>query len=126
MARKPCHTPGCTRLTSTGAHCPEHQRQRDQRNNQRLHAKQQAHGRDTAQWRRTREARLIADEYRCQDCHTPIGLTVHLDPRLNGDHTQATIDTTITLCRSCHGKRDGGRSHEAIRLADLEGQTRFA
>jgi 5-methylcytosine-specific restriction endonuclease McrA len=75
----------------------------------RRQAKGKAHGRKRAAWRRLRLEVLQRDRYRCRACgqgwqHGQ--LTVHLDPRLRGDHSRARPRDCITLCISCHGTVD--------------------
>jgi 5-methylcytosine-specific restriction endonuclease McrA len=84
-----------------------------QREDARRHAKERAQGRTTAAWRRLRQAALQRDGYRCRRCGRQTGLTAHLDRRLAGDHTRATLDDITTLCRSCHGSTDAPRSRTA-------------
>lgn len=101
-----CPASGC-HTTTQGGHCPEHRTA----DNRRRHAKQQAHGRNTAAWRRLRAARIALDDHRCTRCHTTRDLTVHLRPTLNGQHDLATIHDVTTLCRHCHGTTDAPRSN---------------
>ena len=102
MTARPCIDCG---TPTNGTRCPAHQRDADARR----HAKQQAHGRDTARWRQLRVLVLNRDRHRCQRCGKP-GNTVHLDPRLKGNHTLATPNHCVTLCRSCHGVLDAPRA----------------
>jgi hypothetical protein len=107
--------PTCSRMHSgPAAHCPTHETERRRIDNVRLAAKATAHGRRTKHWVTLRAQRLELDAHTCQRCHgTECGnknMTVHLDPRLGGDHSAATIDDVTSLGRYCHGIVDGGRS----------------
>jgi 5-methylcytosine-specific restriction endonuclease McrA len=95
------------------AHCPSCQTVHDRRHNARSNAKSKAQGRTTQQWRRVRLMVLERDGYTCQRCgaqpHSS-QLHAHLDPRLNGNHWNATLADCTTLCRSCHGTVDAPRA----------------
>ena len=71
-------------------------------------ARRRAHKRNTAAWKRL-AAVVKARDGCCLDCGTTHDLTVHLHPDLAGQHDLATPDDCLTLCRSCHGAREGGR-----------------
>jgi 5-methylcytosine-specific restriction endonuclease McrA len=101
-----CAAAGCRAVVTSRGRCPEHRRQAEA---QKL-AKRQLHKRNTASWRRLATV-VKARDGRCVDCGTDNGLTVHLDPALQGRHDLATTDDCVTLCRRCHGIRDGGRAH---------------
>ena len=81
--------------------------------NARRHQKQQDHGRNTYAWRRLRMDALNRDNHACQlrlnGC-TGTATTVHIDPRLMGDHTLATLDDCTSACTHCHGVVDGARA----------------
>lgn len=97
----------CRRIhLGTGTRCTECQPLEDHRR----HTKQRQHGRDTSYWRRLCTAVKARDEHRCRRCGSTRHLTVHLDPRLKGNHQAATMDDCTTLCRSCHGTTDAPRS----------------
>jgi 5-methylcytosine-specific restriction endonuclease McrA len=68
------------------------------------------HGRYTNRWRNLAHA-AIRRAGACQDCGRTEDLTAHLDPAFAGDHNSCTIDDLTTLCRRCHGRRDGRRAH---------------
>ncbi|MEO5576451.1 MAG: HNH endonuclease signature motif containing protein, partial [Gaiellaceae bacterium] len=94
--------------------CPDCQVAHDRRRNE----KRKTSGRTTTAWNRLREAAIRRDGYTCQrsGCGATgtVGtLTVHLDPRLGGNHWIATLDDLTTLCRSCHGTVDAPRSHRS-------------
>ncbi len=76
----------------------------------RRSAKQQAHGRNTKQWTRIALAARRRDGA-CVECGANSDLTGHLDPALHGDHSNARLRDIVTLCRRCHGVRDGRRAH---------------
>lgn len=108
-----CPVRGCGELT-TGGRCEVHQAEYSKRDNRRRHAKQREHGRDSAHWRVLRLRRLELDAYRCQlrvdtGCSRR-ATTVHLDPRMNGDHLAASIADVTSCCAHCHGVVDGQRS----------------
>lgn len=90
--------------------CPEHHRQWQARKNE----KGKRAGLKSTHWRQVRSARLQLDGYRCTfklDRCTGTAEAVHLAPDLGGNHLLATIDTTRSACRVCHGIVDGARSH---------------
>jgi hypothetical protein len=72
-------------------------------------------GLHTEHWQLLRRARLAMDGYRCvlqvDDGCTGAATTVHLAPELGGDHMRATLETTRSACRHCHGVTDAPRSH---------------
>jgi hypothetical protein len=43
---------------------------------------------------------------------TEVATTVHLDPKLGGDHLRATITDVTSACAHCHGVVDGGRAQD--------------
>lgn len=96
-----CPRPGCGR-TDTHTHTNTH-------DTTRRTAKTKASGRNRSAWHRLRKA-AIARDRGCTVCGTTTDLTVHLDPSLNGDHHNATLDQVITLCRSHHGTTDAPRA----------------
>ena len=82
--------------------------------NRRRNAKRKDSGRTTKAWQALRLATMHRDGHACRSCGitgTRHDLTVHLDPRLNGNHRAASLDDLITLCRSCHGSVDAPRAH---------------
>jgi 5-methylcytosine-specific restriction endonuclease McrA len=82
--------------------------------NARKNQKGKKAGLKSAHWRQVRGARLQLDNYRCTfqlDRCTGAAEAVHLAPELGGNHLLATIDTTRSCCRVCHGIVDGARSH---------------
>jgi 5-methylcytosine-specific restriction endonuclease McrA len=106
----------CTRsgalYTTDRCNCSRCITHRTADNTRRL-AKRRAHGRNTAAWQRLRLRRLKLDGYRCQmqwpGC-TGKATTVHLHPRLNGDHRQAKITDLFSACSHCHGIVDAPRA----------------
>ena len=80
--------------------------QAKRRDYERRDAKRIAHGRYTNRSRTVAHAAIHRDGC-CRDCGTTTDLTAHLDPGFAGDHNAATIDDLTTLCRRCHGRRDG-------------------
>lgn len=107
---KHCSAPGCRSLLPLGTtHCAQHRAA----DNQRRHAKQEAHGRNTAAWRRKRKQRLDLDGHACQRCGAAAN-TVHLDPAWKGDHEHAPIDAMTSMCTSCHGTIDAPRATRTI------------
>ena len=74
--------------------------------NDRAHRRQKTSGRTSAHWQRLRKL-AIARDIGCVDCGATEDLTVDLVG--GGDHRVATLDQVETLCRVCHGRRDGGR-----------------
>jgi 5-methylcytosine-specific restriction endonuclease McrA len=82
---------------------------RDGRRDPLRHAKAKAHGRNSAYWRAIRAAVLERDGHRCRSCGATEHLTVHLSPRLKGNHLRARLVDCTTLCRRCHGRVDGPR-----------------
>ena len=99
--RRPCIDCG---TPTNGTRCPLHQREADARR----HAKQKAHGRNTARWRQLRRQAIARDGGRCTRCGKP-GRSVHLHPSLKGRHDLATLIDCTTLCASCHGTVDAPR-----------------
>ena len=61
-----------------------------------------ARGRNTYAWQKLRAERRRLDGDRCTFCGATQDLTVHLDPRLRGNHRAATLADCVTLCRSCN------------------------
>ena len=107
---KPCAAPGCRKLLPLGTtRCTIHQREQTDRENARRRTKQRLAGRDTQRWKKLRQAVLERDGHACTRCGYTAHLTIHLDPAHGGDHRTATVDDCTTLCRSCHGRADGGR-----------------
>jgi hypothetical protein len=81
--------------------------------NKRRQAKTKRHGLRTAHFATLRTQRLRLAQSRCElglaGC-TNRATTVHLDPRLEGNHRIATVDDCLALCLHCHGVIDGGRA----------------
>jgi 5-methylcytosine-specific restriction endonuclease McrA len=81
--------------------------------NKRRARKAEANGLTTSRWRKLRATALRRDSHRCQlelpGC-THRATTVHLDPRLNGDHTKATLADVLSACHHCHGRVDAPRA----------------
>lgn len=64
-------------------------------------------------WERLRIAALERDGCMCRirlaGC-TGTATTVHLDPRLGGNHAAATLEDLLSACAHCHGLVDGPRA----------------
>ena len=92
--------------------CPIHQAERNTIIRVRKDAQHKIKGYGTTHWKRIRRQRLELDGYRCTirlpGCEG-FANTVDLHPALNGNHRLASIDTTRSACRRCHGTTDGGR-----------------
>lgn len=88
--------------------------------NARRAKKSAAHGLTTTHWQQLRRARLKQAkgvcELRLRGC-TRRASTVHLDPRLGGNHRAATLGDVRAACLRCHGVLDGARSHQHARTA---------
>jgi 5-methylcytosine-specific restriction endonuclease McrA len=94
--------------------CELHQAQLTRREDQRRNLRAKTSGRTTAAWKKLRVQVLERDDYACLRCGRR-AVSVHIDPRLRGDHRLATVDDCWSLCASCHGTIDapramGGRS----------------
>lgn len=105
---RPCGTP------SSGTRCPTHERPRRRADDARRNAKTVTHGVKRSHFQRLRADRIAVARGLCElradrGC-TGTATTVHLDPRLNGDHDAATIDDVYAACAHCHGVVDGRRS----------------
>ena len=61
-------------------------------------------------WKKLRKVVLARDGHRCRQCGATNDLTAHLHEDMQGDHTRATLEDCITLCRPCHGRLDQLRS----------------
>lgn len=100
---RPCITCG---TPAAGDFCPQH----DPHPRGRDHH----HGYSRKHWRELRVQRLNLDEHRCQlrvDARcTGTATTVHLDPRLEGNHDVATLNDCRSACLHCHGVVDAPRS----------------
>jgi hypothetical protein len=83
--------------------CPICKRER----NQSRYNKQKAHGRRGSAWRKRRLAILNRDGWVCHDCGQ-LANSVHLDPAWGPQHELAPDEAFTSLCRRCHGRRDGG------------------
>lgn len=117
MIRRYCPTRGCRTRTS-GGHCGPHALAIAERDDARRHAKQRAHGRDTAAWRRLSAARRRLAGGRCElrlaGCRGR-ATTAHLDERLEGAHELATLDDVRAACLTCHGRVDAPRAARAVK-----------
>ena len=61
-------------------------------------------------WRKLRKQVLIRDGHQCTRCGSTKSLTVHHIIPVRTDPSLALeMDNCITLCRSCHGRAEGGR-----------------
>ncbi len=63
-----------------------------------------ASGRNQYRWQKLRAQRKQLDAHRCVYCGATTDLTVHLDPRLKGNHRMATITDCVTACRRCNSR----------------------
>jgi len=77
-------------------------------------AKVAVQGTKSKHWIRLRQLALERDGYQCQlrasrHC-AGVADTVHLAPRLGGNHWNATLDDCVSACRSCHGTVDAPRA----------------
>lgn len=81
--------------------------------NARRAAKSADHGLATSHWQHVRRACLSRAggvcEIRLAGC-TRRATTVHLDPRLGGNHRVARLEDCRAACHRCHGRVDGPRS----------------
>ena len=96
--------------------CPEHHAQYRAR---RAQAKKQS-GRNLASWQKLRAAVLERDGHMCRlrlDYCQGRATSVHLDPRLRGDHRLATMADCVSACSSCHGAAHAGKAPAAARAA---------
>jgi 5-methylcytosine-specific restriction endonuclease McrA len=99
-----CVEPSCPDHTAGDPHrCPRHA---SEYNARKRHTHRSTIG---PHWRRLRQQALARDRC-CQRCGTTHDLTVHLDPRMRGDHDTAVLEACTTLCRSCHGTIDAPRA----------------
>jgi len=90
--------------------CAEHQVAFARVDNAKRNRKAWRHGRTSKRWQQIRAA-VLARDGRCLECGSTADLTVHLDPALEGNHLAAGPENCATLCRRCHGRLDGARSH---------------
>jgi 5-methylcytosine-specific restriction endonuclease McrA len=83
--------------------------------NRRRLEKRRKHGMVGKHWDELRIAALERDGRLCQPrlagC-TEIATSVHLDPRLGGNHALATLQDLTSCCAHCHGVLDGPRAHD--------------
>jgi hypothetical protein len=94
----PCLTCG-TPTRNRPAYCDEHRKR--------------GYNPRSPHWRAVRAQRLELDQHQCRLNHpgcTGHATSVHLDPDLAGDHSQASIANTISACAHCHGVEDGPRA----------------
>lgn len=69
-------------------------------------------GYKTARWQRLRTAVLLRDGHRCRRCRSDVDLTVDV---INGiDHRKARPSDCQTLCRRCHGIKDGAQGVASV------------
>lgn len=106
---------------SPGTRCEEHAAPRIAADNDRRSRKTVAHGVKRSHFQKLRAQRLVRSGGFCElhvdrDC-TTLATTVHLDPRLEGNHDIATIDDVKAACAHCHGVTDGARAHSGTRAA---------
>jgi hypothetical protein len=109
---KLCAQRGCGQYATDGRHCDTHAAVAKTVMRIRKDAQHKAKGYSSANWQKVRLQRLELDQHLCTiqlpGCER-IATTVDLHPSLNGDHRLATIETTRSACRHCHGAADGGR-----------------
>ena len=67
-------------------------------------------GRSGATWRKRRLLILDRDNWICADCGQHAD-TVHLPYFWGPNHHTAPDHAFESLCKRCHGRRDGARSH---------------
>lgn len=106
-----CAHPHCRTLVAIGhTRCHQHAAA----DNARRYRKRLQHGRHTTAWQRLRSARLEHAGYQCElqldDRCTLEATTVHLDPRLEGNHETAGLDDVRAACLHCHGVIDAPRA----------------
>ncbi len=89
------------KLIPQGQRCPEC----EARDQQRRHQRNINKGRNTRHWRRISTAARARDGG-CVVCGSTEELTVDYE----GDHSKALIRDTVTLCRTHHGEKDGGKT----------------
>jgi 5-methylcytosine-specific restriction endonuclease McrA len=89
--------------------CELHQAQLTRREDERRNLRAKTSGRTTAAWKKLRAQVLERDDYACLRCGRR-AFSVHIDPRLGGDHRLAMIDDCWSLCSSCHGTIDAPRA----------------
>ena len=100
---KACTYPGCGRIVfppfipKKGLRCD-------------LHTNPAGPTSSTYAWKKLRGQVMARDEFRCLQCGSTEGLTVHLDPELRGRDDMATEADCLTLRRPCHGRLDQPRS----------------
>lgn len=62
-------------------------------------------------WRKLRKLVLARDGHQCTRCGSTKSLTVHHIIPVRTDPSLALeMDNCVTLCRSCHGRVEGGRA----------------
>jgi 5-methylcytosine-specific restriction endonuclease McrA len=97
----------CGKIATHGCHCNYHHVAEQLRRR----VKTKAAGYASPHWQMMRGKALDQAGHRCSACGTSERLTVHLDPRLRGNHNLATLDACTVLCRGCHGAVDAPRAH---------------
>jgi len=104
----------CNQHATHGRYCAAHALEVKQQKQARNKAQDKIKGYHTGHWQRVRKARLELDSHTCTiqlpGCEQ-VATTVDLDPALHGNHRLATIETTRSACRRCHGAIDGGRRY---------------
>jgi 5-methylcytosine-specific restriction endonuclease McrA len=108
-----CSVPRCGCYRERGTRCARHAVAHEKRDNARRNRKWQASGANSKAWRKLREQAMRRDDFRCRGCRSRDSLSVHIDPRLKGDHRKAQLKDCITLCLHCHGVVDGARARGA-------------
>lgn len=100
-------------IPSLGTRCAKHERPRREADDARRNAKTVAHGVKRSHFQRLRRERIELARGLCEvsvdrDC-TRVATSVHLDPRLKGDHDAAMLGDVRAACAHCHGVVDGRR-----------------
>lgn len=97
-------------LVPEGGRCPGCSSEESRRRG----GKARAHGLWRANWRRVREQRIAYANGHCElqvdEGCTLVATTAHLDPALEGNHDEATVDDCMAACAHCHGVIDQPRS----------------
>jgi hypothetical protein len=74
-------------------------------------AREKRAGRAGSAWRKRRILILNRDGWICADCKGRAN-SVHLPPEWGPDHLTAPDWAFESLCKQCHGRRDGGRARQ--------------
>lgn len=107
---KVCAAPGCSTLT-TRSRCANHQAELDERDQRRRDQKPQRAIYRTDKWRKARRMILVEAQHTCALCGRYADTVDHITPLAHGGDPY-DLDNLRALCKSCHGRVDGGRSAE--------------